>query len=71
MFERAASELEPEVRLVKLNVDEEPKVASDLGVTGIPALLLLRDGQVVARTAGAMEQQRLVAWVRSNLARMA
>jgi thioredoxin 2 len=71
MFERAARELEPEVRLIKLNVDKEPGVASEFGVTGIPALVLLRDGRAVARTAGAMDAQRLVAWGRSNLARAA
>jgi thioredoxin 2 len=31
MFERAAAELEPEVRLIKLNADEEPRIASELG----------------------------------------
>jgi hypothetical protein len=40
-------------------------------VTGIPALPLFRDGHVVARTAGALDVQRLVAWVRLNLAKVA
>jgi thioredoxin 2 len=71
MFERAASALEPEVRLVKLNADEAPEIASRLGVSGIPALLLLRGGRVVARNAGVMDAQRIVAWVRSNLAKAA
>jgi thioredoxin 2 len=71
MFERAASALEPEVRLVKLNVDEEPRIASELGIAGVPTLLLLRHGHAIARTAGAMDAQRLVAWVRSNLAQAA
>ena len=67
MFERAAHELEPDVRLLKLNADEEPRVSSQLGVSGIPALFLLRGGRVVAQTAGAMDARRIVAWVRSNL----
>lgn len=45
--------------------------AEDVMVTGIPALLLFRDGYVVARTAGALDAQRRVAWVRSNLAKVA
>jgi thioredoxin 2 len=68
MFEQAAAELEPDVRLLKVNADEEPRIASELGVTGIPALLLLRGGQVIARTAGAMDTRRIVAWTRSHLA---
>lgn len=68
MFERAAAELEPEVRLLKVNADEEPQVAAQLGVAGIPALFLMRGGRVVAQTAGAMDTRRIVAWVRSHLA---
>jgi thioredoxin 2 len=67
MFERAAAELEPDVRLVKVNADEKPAIASELGVAGIPALLLLRGGQIIARTAGAMDTRRIVAWTRSHL----
>jgi len=68
MFERAAAELEPEVRLIKVNADEEPQIASELGVTGIPALLLLRGGQIIARTSGALTTRGIVAWTRSHLA---
>jgi thioredoxin 2 len=68
MFERAAAELEPEVRLLKVNADEEPQIAAELGVSGIPALFLIRDGRVLAHTAGAMDAQRIVAWTRAHLA---
>jgi len=71
MFERAARELEPDVRLIKLNADEAPRITSELGVSGIPALFLLRDGRVVAQTAGAMDAGRIVAWARSKLAEAA
>jgi thioredoxin 2 len=71
MFERAAAELEPEVRLLKVNADEEPQVAADLGVGGIPAMFLLRGGRVVAQTTGAMDTRRIVAWARSHLAEAA
>jgi len=46
MFEQAARELEPDVRLIKLNADEEPRVSSELGVASIPTLFLLRGGRV-------------------------
>ena len=62
MFEEAAAELEPEVRLLKLNADEEQRLSSELGVSGIPALLLFRGGRLIARTAGAMDTRRIVAW---------
>ncbi len=68
MFEAAAAELEPAVRLLKLNADEAPQVAAELGVQGIPALLLLRGGRVVARHAGVMDARHIVSWTRGALA---
>lgn len=67
-FAAAAARLEPEVRLLKLNADEEGAVAAELGVSGIPALILFRDGQVVARQAGAMTASQIVAWANQALA---
>ena len=71
MFEAAAAELEPQVRLLKLNADEAPQVAAQLGVQGIPALLLLRGGRVVARNAGVMDVRHIVSWTRGHLAQAA
>ncbi len=68
MFEAAAVELEPQVRLLKLNADEAPQVAAQFNVSGIPALLLLRGGSVVARNAGVMDARHIVSWTRGALA---
>lgn len=67
-FAAAAKALEPDVRLLKLNSEVELQAAAGLGVSGIPALLLFRDGQEVARTAGLMSAQQIVAWTRQALA---
>ncbi len=67
MFERAAKELEPDVRLLKLNCDEEPRTASELGIAAIPTLLLLRNGQILARSSGVMDLRNIISWVRSNI----
>lgn len=69
MFERAAGQLEPDVRLLKLNSDTAPGVSSRFGISGIPTLLLMRGGREIARTSGAMDAQRIVAWTRAGLAR--
>jgi len=55
MYEAAARELEPDVRLIKLNADEEPRISSELGVASIPALFLLQSGRVVAQTIKDIE----------------
>ena len=67
-FEHAAATLEPAVRLLKLNADEAPNVSARLGVRGIPAMYLFRNGSVLAQTAGAMNADAIVRWTQSHLA---
>jgi thioredoxin 2 len=69
-FERAAAQLEPAVRLVKVNVDEEPALAQRYRVQSIPTLLLAFRGREVARAAGARSAAQLVQWTQAELARM-
>lgn len=66
-FERAAAELEPEIRLLKLNADEAPEISARLGVRGIPALFLLKGGQVLGQSAGAMDSRGIVSFVRRHM----
>jgi thioredoxin 2 len=67
MFERAAAELEPDVRLLKLNADEAPEISARFQVQAIPTMLLLQSGRLLARNSGAMDANRIVAWTRSHL----
>jgi len=69
MFERAALQLEPAVRLLKLNADTAPSVSSRLKISGIPTLLLMSKGQEISRISGAMDTPRIVEWTRAGLAR--
>ena len=69
MFERAAQQLEPKVRLLKLNSDAAPALSSRLGISGIPTLLLMQGGREIARHAGAMDARGIVAWTEAGLAR--
>jgi thioredoxin 2 len=66
VFERAAKELEPAFRFVKVNTDDEQALAARHGIRGIPTLAIFRQGVEVARTSGAMDATRFVAWVRQN-----
>lgn len=67
MYERAAAQLEPNVRLIKLNMDNAPQLAARFGVQAVPTLLLLQRGKVIAQEAGARDSQGIVAWTRHNL----
>ena len=67
MFARAAADLEPGMRLLKLNIDSAPDIGRRFGIQSVPTLLLLRQGKLKAQTAGAMDAGRIVAWARGNL----
>jgi len=67
-FERAAQRLEPRVRLVKVNVDEEPAIAARFGIRSIPTMALVAKGREIARTSGAMPAPDLERWVEAHRA---
>lgn len=66
-YEAAARQLEPHVRLVKLNSDTEQQIAGRLGISGIPTMILFEGGREVARVSGAMSASQIVAWTRDRL----
>ena len=68
-FERAAVALEPGLRLVKVNVDEEPRLAERFQVRSIPTLVLAFRGRELARAAGARSAAQLAQWVQTELSR--
>ena len=68
-FEMAAPRLEPRVRLGKLDTEAEPAIARRYGIRGIPSMVMIRKGQEVARTSGAMPTSAIVDWVEQALHR--
>jgi thioredoxin 2 len=67
VFERAAQQLEPQARFVKINTDREQALASRLDIRGIPTLLIFQGGKERARIAGAMDAARFSAWIRAHI----
>jgi thioredoxin 2 len=66
-FEQAAAQLEPQVRLAKLNTEEAQAIAAEYGIRSIPTLVLFRNGVEVARQPGAMGADDIVRWVRTHI----
>jgi thioredoxin 2 len=66
-LEQLARELAGQLKLVKVNVDESPKLQARFGVQAIPTLLLLKHGQVADRLTGAAPLPALRDWVRAKL----
>ncbi len=66
IYEQVASELEPEIRFLKVDTEAEGELAARHNIRSIPTLMLFRNGRVVAQQAGAMPAQALRAWLRQH-----
>jgi thioredoxin 2 len=62
-FEQAASQLEPRMRLAKLDTEAEPALGSQFAIRSIPTLVLFHRGREIARQAGAMGTAGILRWV--------
>ena len=66
-FEAAAMQLEPALRLAKVDTEAQPALGSRFGIRSIPTLVLFRQGRELARQAGAMGAADIVRWTRQSL----
>jgi thioredoxin 2 len=64
-FKEAAAALEPDVRLAKLNTENEQMVGAQYGIRSIPTMILFHKGREIARQSGAMTAGDIVRWVQS------
>ena len=65
---RVAEEMAGKVKLVKLNVDENPLTMTKYGVRGLPTLIMFKNGKVTATHLGDMSKQKLEEWIKSETA---
>jgi len=65
-YAQAAAQLEPQIRVAKLNTEEAQQIAAQYNIRSIPTLALFKGGREVARQAGAMDAGGIVRWARSK-----
>ena len=66
-FAATAAELEPRLRLAKVNTESEPDVAARFGIRSIPTLILFRQGVEMARVSGSLPAAELRRWIGQHL----
>lgn len=66
-FEQAAVQLEPNIRVAKLDTEQAQALAQRHNIRSIPTLALFKNGREVARQAGAMDAKGIVAWARAQI----
>lgn len=67
LLDEIAEEYAGRIKVVKLNVDENPNTPPRYGIRGIPTLMLFRNGEVEATRVGALSKSQLTAFIDSNL----
>ena len=62
-LEEIAGAMGDKVKIVKLNVDENPATASKYGIMSIPTLMIFKNGELASRQVGAAPRQKLEQWI--------
>ena len=66
-LEELSNEMAGKVKIVKVNVDENPGSPAQFGVRGIPALFLVKDGAVVSNKTGAAPKAAIQDWITGSI----
>jgi len=66
-LEELSNEYDGKIKVVKVNVDENMNTPTQMGVRGIPALFIFKDGEVVSNRAGAAPKAALESWIKDSI----
>ena len=67
VLDEIATEYSDRLKVVKLNIDDNPKTPPKYGIRGIPTLMVFRNGQVEATKVGAVSKAQLTAFLDENI----
>ena len=66
-LEEIAGSMNGKVKIVKLNVDENPQTATKYGIMSIPTLMIFKNGELASRQTGAAPKQKLEQWITASV----
>jgi len=67
ILDQLSEEMNDKVKIVKMNIDENPETPSKFGVRGIPTMLLFKEGKQIATKVGVQPKNVLQEWINSSL----
>ena len=67
-LEEIAGAMGDKVKIVKLNVDENPETAAKYGIQSIPTLMIFKNGELASRQIGASPKAKIVQWINGAVA---
>ena len=66
-LDEISREMDGKVKIVKLNVDENPQTAAKFGIRSIPTLMIFKDGKLAAQKVGAASKGDLSRWIGASV----
>jgi thioredoxin 1 len=67
VIDQLSEEMKGKIKIVKMNIDENPEAPSTLGVRSIPTLMIFKDGKQIATKIGAHPKNKLEEWINSSI----
>ena len=67
ILEEIANEKENKLKILKLNIDENPETPNKYGIRGIPTLMLFKEGKLIDTKVGSLPKSVLTEWIDNNL----
>lgn len=67
ILEELSSEITNKATIVKVNIDQNPQIASQLGVRSIPTMILFKDGKAISNMVGVNPKLKIKTWIESNI----
>ncbi|QED23215.1 thioredoxin [Candidatus Deianiraea vastatrix] len=61
------SQEQNEFEVIKINIDENPEIAGHYRIQSIPAMMVFKDGKVVANRVGGLPKAQILSWVKENI----
>ncbi len=66
-LEELSKEMKNKIKIVKINVDENPSISQTYSIRSIPALMIFKDGEKISEKMGALPKSALESWVNETI----
>ena len=66
-LEELSEEMASKLKIVKINVDENPSISQTYSIRSIPALMIFKDGEKISEKMGALHKSALQSWVNETI----
>ena len=67
ILEEIASEMESKIKIVKINIDENPNIPNQYGIQSIPTLIIFKKGKPIATKVGVVIKSELKTWIETSI----